>query len=138
MSPDFRQADSGLSSEKRAIEFPLLAGRQLCAWPSLPLSLGLICLQGGHSEGVEGKATTCHFRPRDLARIPAWPAAAFRGSSKWMAHHALARLLFILSGILLQRDNNCLSQGHRLDGQWLALDQQIQFFTIYQLSKSCF
>lgn len=66
------------------------------------------------------------------------PAAAFRGSSKWVAHHALARLLFTLSGILLRRDNNCLSQGHRLDGQWLALDQQILFFTIYQLSKSCF
>lgn len=66
------------------------------------------------------------------------PAAAFRGSSKRMAHHVLAPLLFTLSGILLRKDDNCLSQGHSLDGQWLALDQQIQFFTIYQLSKSCF
>lgn len=85
MSPDLRKADSGLSSEKRAIEFPLLAGRQLSAWPSLPLSLLLICLQGSHSEGVEAKATTCHFRPRDLAGIPGQLQLSEAPANGWCA-----------------------------------------------------
>lgn len=51
MSLGFRQADSGLSSEESTLECSLLAGRQpSCVAFSPPLSLLLICLQGGHSE----------------------------------------------------------------------------------------
>ena len=58
----------------------------------------------------------------------------------------LSHLLFILSGILLERDDNCFPWKKKIPpgawvwwlSEWLALDQQIPFSTIHQLSESCF
>lgn len=73
-------------------------------WFTLLLSLQLICLQGGHSEGVKEKATTCHFRPRDLAMTLVQLQLSEAPANGW---HTCLSLLFTFSGIPLQRDNNC-------------------------------
>ena len=64
MSLDFRKADSGLNGERVLLNPPFWLADSLATWLSLPLSLLLICLQGGHSEGGKEKAS--------LAAPPAW------------------------------------------------------------------
>ena len=106
MSPYLRKTDLGLSLEKRAIEFPLLAGRRLRAWLSLPLSLLMICLQGGHSDGVKKKRLPLAISGPEIL-LGLLTSCSFQRLLQMDGTPCLSHLLFILSGILLERDDNC-------------------------------
>lgn len=83
-----------------------------------------------------------------LEILPGLPTScSFQRLWKMDGTPCLSCLLFILSGIFLERDDNCFPWKKKKVqpgawvwwlSEWLALDQQIPFSTIHQLSKSCF
>lgn len=115
MSLDCRKADSGLSSEESTIECSLLAGRQLSC-VALSSAVTPVDLPSRWSFRGKEKATVCHFRPKDLAVTPIQPqlSAAWLSEAPADGWHTLPYccLLFALSKIITQRDNNCFPPTH--------------------------